>query len=322
MKRWSRAPLPVLLLVAGLVITACGVGGQSETATPSEAATAETGEPPLIPASATLERARDLVRDPMRDPLPDNEVLAQQIQRGYAIFMDTPTNAPSYSGNDLSCTNCHLNGGQKEQALPLVGVAGVFPSYNARAGRLITLEDRIRGCFVRSMNADEAPPYDSEELLAVAAYISWISDGQPTGHSPAWRGQNRIAPENQIPIDELDVAAGEQLYNEQCVACHGPDGQGFPLGEVQPGPLWGQGSWNDGAGAARVYTLAGYLRYAMPLSAPGTLTDEQAQLIAAYIDSQARPEYPNKANDYPNGDVPVDGVYYPQRYPDGNPLRP
>ena len=35
---------------------------------------------------------------------------------------------------------------------PFVGVSAFFPSYAPRAGRIITLEDRINGCFKRSMN--------------------------------------------------------------------------------------------------------------------------------------------------------------------------
>jgi cytochrome c len=69
---------------------------------------------------------------------------------------------------------------------------------------------------------------------------------------------------------------------------------------------------------ARVYTLAGYIRYAMPLTQPGILSDAEAQHVAAYITAMERPVYPGKAQDYPGG-PPVDAVYYPQ-YPE-NPMR-
>lgn len=263
--------------------------------------------------TAGLAAVNGLVRDPLKSPPSGDSLLARQVQQGYRIMRETPKYAAKFIGNDLSCANCHLNAGQKEGALPLVGVAGVFPQYSSRAGRLISLEDRIRGCFVRSENGT-APPYDSEELLAVSAYLSWLSREQPVGNSPAWRGTNRIAKERIIPIEKLDAKRGEQLYGQQCAGCHGPDGQGVSLGVARPGPLWGQRSWNDGAGAARVYTLAGYIRYAMPLTNPGSLTDEEAQQVAAYIASKPRPTYAKKFADYPNGEAPVDAVYYPQRY--------
>ncbi|HSH46342.1 MAG TPA: c-type cytochrome, partial [Longimicrobiales bacterium] len=230
---------------------------------------------------------------------------------------DTPTHAAEYTGNDISCGNCHLNGGQRFRALPLTGIAATFPEPRRREARLFSLEDRIRGCFLRSMNGTP-PPYDSPELLAITAYITWLSEGQPMGKSPRWRGQNVIAQENLVPIEQLDPERGQALYAQHCTACHGADGQGVDLGMVTAGALWGPRSWNDGAGAARVYTLAGFIRHAMPLTQPGVLTDQEAQHVAAYINAQERPAYPGKADDYPDG-APIDAVYYPQ-YPE-NPLR-
>jgi cytochrome c len=43
---------------------------------------------------------------------------------------------------------------------------------------------------------------------------------------------------------------------------------------------------------------------------PGSLSDEDAQHVAAYITSQPRPVYPNKHLDYTAAKVPVDAVYY------------
>ena len=69
----------------------------------------------------------------------------------------------------------------------------------------------------------------------------------------------------------------------------------------------------DGAGAARVYTLAGIVRYAMPYLSPGSLTDEEAQQVAAFIDGQPRPAFPFKSTDYLTEKLPPDSVYYPKR---------
>lgn len=267
----------------------------------------------LIPATAGLDRVNDLVLDPGKSKLPSDAHVAAMVQQGYAIMRDTRRNASAYAGSDLSCANCHLNAGQKTAAWPLVGVAALFPQYRARSGRLITLEDRIRDCFMRSLNG-KAPPFDSKELLAVSAYITWISTGNAMGREPSWHGKNEIAKENQLSIDKLDVAAGKLAFERNCIACHGADGQGVNLGAVKPGPLWGPRSWNDGAGAARVYTLAGFIRYAMPLTAPGSLNDVDAQNIAAYIESHERPHFAHQSVDYPDGKVPVDAVYYTSRY--------
>jgi thiosulfate dehydrogenase len=76
------------------------------------------------------------------------------------------------------------------------------------------------------------------------------------------------------------------------------------FGEAQAGFV------EDGAGAARVYTLAGIIRYSMPYLNPGSLTDQEAQELAAFIDSKPRPSYPYKQQDYRTEKIPADSVYY------------
>jgi thiosulfate dehydrogenase len=269
---------------------------------------------PLIPASTTMVTAWQIPQDPTRDAALDSK-LADQIKLGYRIFVDTPHEAPGLTGGRVACANCHLNAGQRERALPLVGITGMFPEYNNRAARLISLQDRVVDCFLRSENAtghgtEALPAPDSKEVLAVTAYLTWLGRGYPVGANPAWRNRNAIAADKLIPVAKLDVKAGEGLYSERCTSCHGPDGQGVQIGDKKAGPLWGDGSWNDGAGAARVYTLAGIIRYSMPYLNPGSLTDEEAQQVARFITSKPRPGYPFKSRDYAGAKIPVDAVYY------------
>lgn len=271
--------------------------------------------------------AWDFPQNPLTDPSLDDSRLAKEIRWGYEIFTDTPRQASRFAPGRGSCNNCHLNGGQRERALPLVGIAGQFPEYNRRAGRLISLGDRIVDCFLRSQNAtgrlvsghDEGagaavlPTPDAKEVLALSAYLSWISKGFEVGAAPSWRGQNGIPAANVLPLSALDPARGEAIYLERCTNCHGQDGQGVTVGDKRAGPLWGPDSWNDGAGAARVYTLAGIIRYSMPYLDPGNMTDADAQQLAAYITSKPRPSYPFKDRDYLVDPLPVDAVYYPKR---------
>ena len=283
---------------------------------------------PLIPSSTTMVTAWDLPKSPLVDRTLDDSRLSKDIRLGFRIFTNTPGEAAQFAPGRMSCSNCHLNAGQREKSLPLVAVAGMFPEYNRRSGRLFSLSDRIVDCFVRSENAtgrlaaaaDAAtggnaqalPTPTSREVLAVAAYLTWLGRGFPIGENPPWRGQNTIAKSALISVGQLDRNRGEALFKERCVSCHGEDGQGVMIGDKKPGPLWGPDSWNDGAGAARVYTLAGIIRYAMPYLDPGSLTDEEAQQVAAFIDSKARPVYPFKQQDYLTDKLPADSVYYPR----------
>lgn len=290
--------------VMGLTVVACTPSGSASSDTETTAQAPEL----LIASTATLERVGELLYDPMADSIHPDPRMASMIRLGFQISQDPQTYASEFVGNDLTCGNCHLNAGQRDRALPLLGVAATFPQYRRRDDRLVSLEDRIAGCFKRSMNGT-APPYDHPVMLALDAYLNWLSEGFAMGEKPAWLGQNEIAVEARIPIEELDVNGGEELYNLHCAPCHGLDGQGIDLILAKPGPLWGPLSWNDGAGAARIWKLAGYIKHAMPLTAPGTLTDEEAQLISAYVNSHERPEYPDKESDFPDGTRPADAVY-------------
>jgi thiosulfate dehydrogenase len=277
----------------------------------------------LLPATWPITEVGARVRDPERDPLPADPAQAEEIRRGYRLFLDTRKLAPGSVGGSLSCGNCHLHAGQKEGALPLVGIAAVFPEYNRRSGRSFSLEDRVVGCFLRSMNAtglradasgeheNRAPHPDvaAPEVRALAAYLRWLSEGVTAEETRAWRDWH-VPSERLIPVGRLDPRRGRRLYREKCENCHGRDGQGVDIGGLKPGPLWGPRSWNDGAGAARIYTLASYLRHAMPYTAPGSLSDEEAQQLAAYIDGKPRPVFPGKRFDYQVEKLPEDAVYY------------
>jgi thiosulfate dehydrogenase len=273
-----------------------------------------------------MSTAWEFPKNPLTDPALDDSKLSRDIKWGFQIFTNTSVEASQFSPGKISCNNCHLNGGQRERSLPLVGVAGMFPEYNRRSGRLYGLGDRVVDCFLRSQNATgqlaaegkapedpvSLPSPTSKEVLAVVAYLTWLAKGYEVGENPPWRGQNVIASQNLIPIEKLEPQKGEALFMEHCTNCHGEDGQGRAIGDKTPGPLWGPNSWNDGAGAARIYTLAGIIRYAMPYMDPGRLTDEEAQNLAAFINSKPRPSYPFKKQDYQTEKLPIDSVYYPR----------
>ena len=274
----------------------------------------------LVPGSSTMVTAWTIPRNPLLDSTLDKTAGGRQIRWGYRLFVNTPAEAPALARNSLTCGNCHLNAGQRELALPVVGVATAFPEYNNRAGRMFSLEDRIVGCFTRSEdgtgilsaggNEEQLPSANTPEVTAIAAYIRWLSAGFSRGDSLPWRGHNLIARENKIRLEDLSPSRGRALFKEKCASCHGKDGEGVQIGDKKAGPLWGPKSWNDGAGAARIYTLAGIIRFAMPYLNPGSLTDEEAQHIAAFINSMPRPAYPFKGKDYQVEPLPADAVYY------------
>ena len=56
-------------------------------------------------------------------------------------------------GNALNCTSCHLKNGTDSKAGTFIGVATAYPAWSPREQRVITLEDRVLNCFMRSLGA-------------------------------------------------------------------------------------------------------------------------------------------------------------------------
>jgi thiosulfate dehydrogenase len=221
------------------------------------------------------------------------------------VLTETQIYAKAYVGNGLSCSSCHLEAGQKAYAAPWVGLWGVFPEYRSRNGRVITLQDRVNDCFLRSMNG-KALPYDSDEMRGILAYIWWLSRDVPTGVPVQGRGFARV-PATHPP----NLTRGEIVYAEKCAQCHGADGQGREgaSGEYVFPALWGRKSFNIGAGMARLGNAAGFVKTNMPVGQENTLSNEDALDVAAYFTRKPRPDFPAKSHDWPMGDKPDDVPY-------------
>jgi thiosulfate dehydrogenase len=228
--------------------------------------------------------------------------------------------AKRYAGNNLACTNCHLDGGTKKFSLPLFGIYDDFPAYSARTGGPISIEDRINGCMTRSMNG-RALTNDAPEMRAMVAYVEFLSTGVPKGQQLPGLGAGRMK-ELSRPADPV---RGRAVYARLCAACHKPDGLGVlrdrgapELGYMLP-PLWGPDSYNDGAGMARLINFANFIHFNMPHGADylnPQLSVAQAWDVAAYVLSQPRPKRAGLDKDFPDLlDKPVDAPYGP--YADG-----
>jgi thiosulfate dehydrogenase len=203
------------------------------------------------------------------------------IELGSRLFNETPVYNAAYVKSRISCSNCHLQGGIAPYASPVVGIVPTFPMFSKRAGRKITLEDRIQECMTRSENGKPLPP-DSREMKALLAYINWLSDPHTGQQAFVGRGLETL------PVLQPDPIHGAEVYASQCAGCHGTDGQGtrrpFP-------PLWGPTSFNDGAGMNGIEKMAAFVQYNMPHNRKGILSAQDAYDVSAYIHQQPRPAF-------------------------------
>lgn len=265
-----------------------------------DAAPPQASKEPEVNEALALSPTRILVEHikgdtPYHQPPGDeqipNDKYGDEVRLGKKIFTETWSYARRYAGNDLTCSNCHLDAGRKANAAPMWAAFGMYPTYRRKNDRNTTLEERIQDCFRFSMNGF-APALDAPEIRALVSYFHFLAKGVPIGIEAPGRGFPQVVSTGQDP----NPTRGGHVYKAKCALCHGEDGSGQRKeggGYLYP-PVWGMGSYNKGAGLARVGKLAGFLKANMPLGADFSLSDQEALDLAAFINLQIRPWDPRK----------------------------
>ena len=225
----------------------------------------------------------------------DQEPNAEELNYGKELVANTaeylgPKGKVKAISNGMNCQNCHLQAGTAPFGNNYGAVAATYPKFRARSGTEEDIQKRINDCFERSLNGKPLAR-DSKEMKAMVAYINWVGKEVPKGEIPIGSGLY------EVPL--LDRAAdpikGKLVYEKQCASCHQTDGKGQAkpdgTGYVYP-PLWGEASYNHGAGLYRLSRFAGYVKANMPLGATfeqPILSDEESWDLAAYVNSMERP---------------------------------
>jgi thiosulfate dehydrogenase len=235
------------------------------------------------------------------------------ISTSVLLGPDRSDPALRYAGNRLQCGSCHLHAGTEPGTLTLVDVYGKYPRVSGRDGGLRDIKVRINGCMTRSMNGRPLPE-DSPEMMSLAIYLRVL--GEPDSAARLQRPAVKEPPAFVMPDRAANPAAGKRVFDARCAICHGHDGLGRRKdnsaadGYLFP-PLWGQDSFNDGAGMHRVLTAARFIKARMP-NGKADLSDDQAFDVAAFINTQPRPAMTNLDRDYPDrATKPIDNPYGP-----------
>jgi thiosulfate dehydrogenase len=227
-----------------------------------------------------------------------------------------PKGSLGVKANTLNCQNCHLDAGNRQWGNNYKAVASTYPKFRDRSGSIETIPKRVNDCFERSLNG-KALDSASHEMLAIVAYIQSVGKNVPKGTKPEGAGIRELP----FPARAASPAAGKTVYTMQCKSCHGQNGEGLktPDGIYVYPPLWGEASYNTGAGLFRLSRLAGYVKDNMPFNVAThdkpVLTDEQSWDVAAFINSKPRPKK-DLSKDWPDiSKKPVDHPFGP--YSDG-----
>ncbi len=119
-----------------------------------------------------------------------------------------------------------------------------------------------------------------------------LTSGPDLGHaiSPeeiaAW--DISVFPDGEgLPKGEGNVKNGEALYKSKCIACHGEKGLGTATGDQLAGAQMGLTSEYPektiGSYWPYATTVFDVVRRAMPMTAPGSLSDNEVYAVTAYL---------------------------------------
>jgi len=116
-----------------------------------------------------------------------------------------------------------------------------------------------------------------------------VKFGKPISNADlaAWDIDIRTTDGKGLPVGRGTVAEGKAVYDAKCIACHGADAKGGPVYGTMVG---GIGSFKT---STRVLTpgsmypyapiLFDYIRRAMPMDHPQSLTINETYAVSAYI---------------------------------------
>ena len=166
----------------------------------------------------------------------DDGAVQAALERGRASWTRKFKDKRSLSG-------CFPNGGRR--------IAAVYPQYDARVKRLVTLETAINQCLKAHREAT-LDPLDAE-MAAIVAYVRSLAEGQKIAV--------RVPAPAQPRLDE-----GRRLYftrmgqrNFACASCH-VQMAGKRYGEALLAPLQGQAARPAGLRDGKPLTLQARMR--------------------------------------------------------------
>ena len=117
-----------------------------------------------------------------------------------------------------------------------------------------------------------AEPYGIGRTATPQEIAGWDIDVSPNGAG--------------LPPGRGDARQGEAIFAEKCASCHGARGEGKPMDRL----VGGLGTLRDkkpektvGSFWPYATTLFDYVRRAMPLNAPQSLTPDEVYAVSAYV---------------------------------------
>lgn len=246
----------------------------------------------------------------------------------------TDGNDPLYFGRVMNCSTCHAQAGTVPFAWPLFRTATRFGNRPTQAdpvnqgepyGFLGYWRDTTtvnRDCGLNCAGQGHLP-VGSEEMESLNAWVLAVSEG-------IYANEGILLPELRLEANlsvlentlgsrlpafpevlgdanfRADPARGKRIYDRNCASCHGKDGLGkwTDTGGYSNPPVAGPASYAKAGGPYMTPVLAAFIKRQMPLAKPGSLTNQEAIDVAAYIN-----------------DLPRESRWWQEYYHDHNPCK-
>lgn len=249
-------------------------------------------DPTLLDKENTTDSCRRVFKE-LGQPRGGN---AAFIVRGCNLITDTHNRVPEplkMWRSDVKCESCHREAGNRSYAGSLAQAAVILPYMKAALNKPIRFDRRVLMCFARSLNWIDIGE-DSRILHYIRMYANWLAQKQDLKIGVLYEGRG-------IPmlVDTYgagaSILAGEQVFKQQCIHCHGENGwggMGPVYNNMEPPPIAGPHSFNRTAATSGRTVIAGFAYNNMPPGASHDapiLTKQQALDVAIYLESLGRP---------------------------------
>lgn len=166
-----------------------------------------------------------------------------ELERGKLLF-------------ETSCSSCHgIDGNGTALGPPLTSSGAAGAHFMLTTGRM-PLDDPHR------QPVRKPPAFDEEEIKELTEYVASLGSGPEIP---------------EVDLRSADLARGQDLYSENCAACHSSAGAGGAVGAGLEAPPLAEATPTEIAEAIRIGPGA------MPVFGESTLSEEEANSIAKYL---------------------------------------
>lgn len=223
----------------------------------------------------------------------------RELMTNTAFYLGPQGVVGRFTGNKMSCSQCHQQAGTKPFSFSLMLSHERYPQYRAREGAVLTLADRVNNCIERPL-IGRSIPLNSREMVGFLSYLKWINSTLTESDKHA--GGHESLP-LAFPDRAGDPERGRVLYEAKCQRCHAANGAGLLTSDTSSytyPPLWGPLAYEQGSSMHRVLKQAAWLKANMPYDTARydrpVLSDTDAIDLASFINDDRIHARPHSSN--------------------------